>query len=226
MEFNDILTYPMSRDEWVKTILIGGVLTFLSVFVVPVLLVYGYIVRTIRGSLAGQPEPPEFEEWGTLLVDGLQAAIIGLIYLLVPILVGAVTMGGAMIAVLTGDLTALAGAFVGFMLSMLLSLAFGYFAVVAVVNFAREGEFGAAFDFDVIKTVALNREYAIAWLVSVAVFIVAGFVGSIPVLGWILVPFVGFYALIVAANLWATGFTQALDSTGRQETVRDEKPAV
>lgn len=226
MEFNDIVTYPMGRDDWLKTILIGGVLTFLSILVVPIFLVYGYILRTIRGCLVGETEPPVFDEWGELLVDGLQAAIIGIIYMIVPILVGAIMVGSAMIAVITGDLAALGGVFLGFMLSMVLSLVFGYFAVVAIVNFAREGRFGAAFEFDVIKTVAFNREYAIAWLVSVAVIIVAGLAGSIPVLGWILIPFVGFYASVVAANLWATGFTQALDSTGRQSPVREEEPVV
>ena len=74
-----------------------------------------------------------------------------------------------------------------------------YPAIVGIVDFAREGRFAAGFDVETIKTVALDREYAIAWLTSVAV-VAVGFVGAIPV---------------VAANLRAGGFAAAMDSTPR-----------
>lgn len=217
MDFNQIVRYPMESDDWVKTILIGGVLIFFGFLFVPLFLVYGYIVRTIRGVLADDSSPPEFIEWGKLLVDGVLAWIISVVYLLIPLIVAGITIGGSITAIATGsEIGAAAGTggmFVGLTISTILSIAFGYLAVVALVNFAREGRFGAAFDFDVIKTVALDRDYATAWLVSVGVFLVAGVVGMIPFIGWILTPFVSFYAAIVAANLWAGGFTQALEST-------------
>lgn len=230
MDFNELLTYPMEREDWPKTVLIGGVLSFFGFLLLPLFIVYGYVVRTINESLAGNPEPPAFGEWGELLVDGLQAWIIGIIYLLVPLIVAAVTIGGSIATMATGESAGVAagvgGMMVGLTLTLVLSLVFGYVAVAAIVNFAREGRFGAAFDFDVIKTVAFDREYAVAWLVSVAVFLVAGLVNAIPLIGWLLAPFVGFYAAVVAANLWAGGFERAMESTTGAGRTRDEEPAV
>lgn len=215
MEFN--VTYPMERDDWVKTVLVGGVLVFFGFLFVPMLVVYGYVVRTIRGSLSGDAEPPAFGEWGGLLVDGLKAWVIGVVYLLVPALVAAVTVGGSVLAIASGSeagaAAGLGGMVFGLALSAVLSLLFGYLAVVALVNFAREERMGAAFEFGTIRTVAFDRNYAIAWLASVGVFIVVGLISAIPLLGWIVTPFAGFYAAIVAAKLWADGFAGATGST-------------
>lgn len=228
MDFNEIVAYPTKRDDWLKTVLIGGALTFFSVLLIPVFVVYGYVVRTVRYSLEGEPEPPAFDDWGTLLIDGLQAWVISLIYFLIPLLVFGVTVGGSIVAIATGtDAGAAIGAgsmVVGLGVASILSIAFGYVAVVAIVNFAREGRFGAAFDFTLIKRVAFEREYATAWVVSVVVLVLASFVTAIPLLGWLLAPFVGFYAAVVAANLWAGGFAQALDSTTVSGRTRSEEP--
>ena len=94
MDLNEIIAYPTKREDWLKTVLIGGVLTFFSVLLIPVFVVFGYVVRTVRYSLEGEPEPPAFEEWGELLVDGVQAWVISLLYMLVPLIIAGVTIGG------------------------------------------------------------------------------------------------------------------------------------
>jgi hypothetical protein len=230
MNLDEAVRYPTRSDSWIKTVLIGGILIFFGFLLVPLFLVYGYIVRSIGAVLADDPSPPEFDEWGELFVDGALAWIISIVYLLVPLLVAGFTIGGSIAAVATGsEIGAAAGAgglLVGLTISTILSLAFGYLAVVAIVNFAREGQFGAAFDLDVIKTVALDRDYAIAWLVSVGVFLIAGVVSSIPFVGWIITPFVSFYAAIVAADLWAGGFTRALESVDDIARHRNEEPTI
>ena len=230
MNLDEAVRYPTRSDSWIKTVLIGGILIFFGFLLVPLFLVYGYTVRSIGAVLADDPSPPEFDEWGELFVDGALAWIISIVYLLVPLLVAGFTIGGSIAAVATGsEIGAAAGAgglLVGLTISTILSLAFGYLAVVAVVNFAREGQFGAAFDLDVIKTVALDRDYAIAWLVSVGVFLIAGVVSSIPFVGWIITPFVSFYAAIVAADLWAGGFTRALESVDDIARHRNEEPTI
>lgn len=229
MEFNEIITYPTKRDDWAKTILIGGLLTFFGFLLVPAFIAYGYIVRTVRSSLAGEPKPPAFDGWGELLTDGLQAWLISLIYLLIPLLVAGVTVGGSIAAIATGtDAGAAIGVgsvILGLGLASVLSIVFGYLAVAALVNFAREDRFGAAFDFTLIKTVVFDREYAIAWAVSVVIVIVASFVTAIPIVGWLLAPFVGFYAAVVAANLWADGFAHAVDSPAVRGRTSREEPA-
>lgn len=217
-EIGDVLSYPAESDDWIVTVIIGGVLTLLGFLLIPMILVYGYIVSVIRDRTSGHPKPPTFGNWGTLFVEGLQAWIIGIVYMLVPLIVGGLTVGGAALAMATGTDAGVAAGFggmaVGFLLTFLLALVFGYVAVAAVVNFAREGRFGAAFDFGVLKRVVLDREYAVAWLVSVAVLLVASLVNVIPFIGWLLAPFAIFYAAIVASSLWADGFSDALGRPG------------
>lgn len=207
------IRYPMNRDNWVTTVIIGGILSFFSFLLIPILLVYGLAVRAIADTLSGRDEPPVFEDWGDLLVDGVQAWVIGLIYTIIPIVLFWLVIGSAILgAIGSGGESvgaAIAGAFLGFTVVALISLVFGYVASVGIVNFAREGNFGAGFDFDVIKEVAMSGEYAIAFIVAAVLFIVVGFVVAIPFLGWILSPFLYFYVALVAARLLGTGFEDA-----------------
>lgn len=219
--------YPTAHDGWKKTVLIGGVLSVFGFLFIPLLPVYGYIIRTVRHRLEGDPQLPVFDEWGELFSDGVKAFIIGFVYLLVPAIVAVVTFGGSIAAMATGTRTGGAAGIAGFVFGMLLTfvltLVFGYVAVAAIVNFTSEGRFGAAFDFTAIKAVALSRDYAIAWGYSVVVFIgasiVVGLLNIVPLLGAIIGAFVFFYAQIVAAYLWASGYNEARDGevTGRSD---------
>lgn len=226
----DSLTYPTEGDDWLVTVLIGGVLTFLSLLVVPMFLVSGYLVRAIRANLDGEPEPPAFGGWGELFVDGIKAAVIGFVYMLVPLIVMSVTVGGAVLAMATGGeagaVVGIGGMLLGLLLSFVLSLLFGYLSAVGLVNFAREERLGAAFDVGVLRDVGLDTGFAVPYLVSVGVLVVAGIVASIPVIGFFLGVFVSFYALIVAARLWSDGFTEAFDPAGsNRRTELDETVA-
>ncbi|MDG5778302.1 DUF4013 domain-containing protein [Haloarculaceae archaeon H-GB2-1] len=220
MTFEDALAYPRERDDWVMTILIGGVLTLFGVLLIPAILVYGYVIRAVRDSLEGETEPPKFEEWGELFVDGIQAFVVGLSYMLVPLVVMGVTVGGSLVAIATGSeagaAAGLAGLFGGLAITAVLSLVFGYVAVAALVNFAKEGSLSAAFDFGTIRAVALDGDFAVAWATSIIVFlgagVVVGVLNAVPLLGTVLGAFVFFYADVVAANLWADGFAQATES--------------
>lgn len=215
----EALRYPMESDEWIKTVLIGGVLSILGFLLIPLLPVYGYLVRVIRYNLAGDPEPPTFGDWGELFTDGIQFLVIGIVYLLVPAIVGTFTVGGSIAAIATGTqegaMAGLAGLAVGFLLTFLLSLVFGYIGVAAILNFVHEDRLGAAFDFDAIRTTVMSRDYAVAWLLSLVVFlgasIVSGVLNVVPFLGAIVSAFVFFYVEMVAATLWADGYRATRD---------------
>jgi hypothetical protein len=115
------------------------------------------------------------------------------------------------------------GLFLGFLVGGLLAVLFGYLSAVAIVNFVREDRLGAAFDVGVVKDVALSKEFAVPWLLSIAVFVAAGLLNVVPLLGTLLAVFANFYAAIVAADLWAGGFTRARETDrGRGRTEIDE----
>ena len=227
MQFERTLRYPMRNDAWKRTVLTGGLLIFVGVLIVPFFAVYGYLVRTIRDSLKGESTPPIFGDWRSLIIEGAQAWVISVLYLLIPTLVATVTVGGSITAFTNGGGAATAlgtgGLFIGIVVSGALALLFGYLAVVGIVNFAREERFGAAFDTQVIRSVAFDRGYAIPWIVSVGIAFLAGLMGAIPVVGWILTPFASFYAAVVAANLWATGFETAYDGSAEWIPPSDEE---
>lgn len=160
-----------------------------------------------------------FEDWGDLLVEGVKAWVVGIVYMLVPLVVAGVTVGGTIVSMGAGSNPNLAVGqlFLGFLLSTVLALVFGYVAVAAVVNFARVGTLGAGFAVGDIRPVLFSRNYAMGWLLSVVVVLVAGAITSalnaIPVLGTLIGAFVTFYALVVAARLWADGFADARHRT-------------
>jgi len=225
----DAVTYPMESDDWLKTILIGGILLPVTLSIIP----SGYLVRAIRANLDGKPEPPSFGDWGELFVDGLKLLIVYFIYMLIPLVVMIFTVGTAVAALVSGGEAGAAAGMgtiaVGLLVTIVLSLVFGYFAVVGVVNMAKEDQFGAAFDVGTIKSVGLNSDFAVPWLISVGVFfginVITNLLNVIPGLGFILWFFLQFYGLVVASTLWADGFLAATDGGTAGRTGVEETPA-
>ncbi len=227
------IRYPSTREDWYIVIAIGGVLTLLSFLILPLILVYGYLVRLIRERLTGATEPPPFEDWTDLFVDGIQAWVIGLVYLLIPLLIVVATVGGTFLSVIMGGETVgigtILGMFGGLFVAGVLALVFWYAAAAGIVNFARTGSLAAAFAVADIKPVLLDRRYAVAWLLALVIILAAGFIGAmlsaIPVIGTIIAAFIGFYAQMVAALFWADGFAESRESGVEPRDVVEETTA-
>jgi len=224
-QISDAIAYQTEHDDWVTTVLIGGVLSAFGFLLLPLLPVYGYVVRVIRHPLEGDPRPPTFGDREELVVDGAKAVLVGAVSVLIPGIVGGVTVGGSIVAIATGTRGGAATGIAG-LLTVVLSLVFGYVAVAAVVAFADERRVDAAFDPDVLKPVVLSGAYATAWVFSLAVLLgasvlvgvlngipilgaVVGVLNGIPILGAVVGAVVFFYAQVVAARLWAGGYADA-----------------
>jgi len=213
----DGFSYPL-RDDWIGRIVIGGVLGFLTVLVVPAFLIVGYLVRVLEGTIGGDEVPPEFTDWGDLLMKGVIGTIIGIAYTVVP-----VVAYGVVIAVVAGTGGAVggdAGALIG-AVGVLLALAFVpvlflvYYAVPAALSaYAARGELGAAFDPDLLKPALLSTEYLVAVLMPIVVAIVtwiATAVLAVTVVGLLLVPFVQFYGQVAVFRMFGTAFAAVND---------------
>jgi hypothetical protein len=237
----DALRFPWKGEQNVETILIGGVLSLLGVFFVPTLFVYGYLVRVIRQVATGDDElPPVFDEWGELLVDGVLAFAISLVYFLVPAVVITVGVlawilpvgvgtsvggtGGNSVAIL-GVLLALATAAVG----LITLLAAVYLFPAAIAAFARTGSFGAAFSPSLLRRIGTDGDYAVAWLIAIVIGIIAQIVAgavAITVLGLVLVPFVTFYGNIASAYAIGRGIESVPLPDEQSEESATGQPAV
>ena len=213
----DGFSYPL-RDDWIGRIVIGGVLGFLSVLVVPAFLIVGYLVRVLEKTIGGDEVPPEFTDWGDLLIKGLIGTVIAVAYTVIPVIAY-----GVLIAVVGGTSGAVggdAGALIG-AVGVLLALAFipvlflVYYAVPAALSaYAARGELGAAFDPDLLKPALLSTEYLVAVLMPIVVAIVtwiATAVLAVTVVGLLLVPFVQFYGQVAVFRMFGTAFAAVND---------------
>ena len=81
MDISDIISdsikYPSSN--WGK-VLILGIIMIASILIVPIFLLYGYIFRIIKATLAGIDELPDFDEIGEMFVDGIKVFVVAIIY--------------------------------------------------------------------------------------------------------------------------------------------------
>jgi hypothetical protein len=60
------LKFPINDEEWVKKVIIGGII---SIIPIVNLVVYGYFVETMKYVINGKELLPEWENWrGTLLL--------------------------------------------------------------------------------------------------------------------------------------------------------------
>ena len=220
----DGLSYPM-REDWVGRIVIGGVLGLLSVFVIPTFAVFGYLVRVLERTVAGDDVPPAFDDWGDLLAKGVVAVLIALAYSIVPLVaygvVVSVVVGiGSGIGGDLGALIGLTGALIG-LTGALLAVAFVpvlffiYYAVPAALTaYAARGEVSAAFDVKLLKPTLFSAEYLLAvvmpLLISVGVFLVS-VVLLVTIVGAVLVPFVQFYGQVAVFRMFGSAFAAVND---------------
>lgn len=213
----EAINYPRNSDAAVKTIIVGGLLTLFGFLLVPAFLVLGYYGRVLQSAGADETEPPVFDEWGDLFVDGLKLFIVNAVYLIIPAIVMAVSVGGVVVAAFTGSdvavWSALGGALLGFSVAGLLFLVAWYIVPAAMANYVRTDRLGSAFAFGELKPVLLSGDYAVAWLLALGVFlagaIVIGLLNVIPLVGALVGVFVNFYAGVVAFYLYGNGFAEA-----------------
>ena len=213
----DGLSYPV-RGDWVGRIIIGGLLGLFSALILPAFAVFGYFVRVLELTVAGDDEPPEFDDWGDLLAKGVVGVLITLAYSVVPVLLYGVfvTVVVGLGSGIGGDL----GALIGFT-GALLALAFIpvlfliYYAVPAALTaYAARGEVGAAFDVGLLKPTLLSLEYFLAVLMPIVVAILV-FVLSVvllaTVVGAVLIPLVQFYGQVAIFRMFGTAFADQSD---------------
>ncbi|EMA58615.1 DUF4013 domain-containing protein [Halorubrum kocurii] len=208
----DGLSYPV-RGDWIGRIIIGGVLGFLSVLLLPAFVIVGYLVRVLEQTIAGEEVPPEFDDWGDLLMKGVIGSVITIAYTVIPVIVYAVVV--AVVGGTSGAVGGDAGALIG-VVGVLLALAFIpvlfliYYAVPAALSaYAARGEIGAAFDLDLLKPALFSTEYLVAVLMPIVVAVVIWIVTAvlaITVVGILLLPFVQFYGQVAVFRMFGSAF--------------------
>jgi hypothetical protein len=199
--FEEALTYPTTGDDSRKSLAIGIVLSLLGVLILPVFVVFGYLLGVLRQGSDDDATLPVYEEWGTLLVDGLKAFLVTLgffalptVLLVLSVLAFVVPIGT--FTVVEGDASGVsvaadaqiaasdglgAVAVIALVLGLLLVvlavtsfLAAFYVLPAGLARFAETDRMGAAFALRSLWPVLTSGTYAVAWLLAFGVSVAAG----------------------------------------------------
>lgn len=230
----DGLSYPLNGDSALGRIVVGGLLGFGSFLVIPAFLLMGYLVWVLDGAARGEEEPPAFDNWGDMLVDGLKATVVTLVYGIVPfafVFLSIFVMAGGSAAGSDAAVGVLGGIGVlGMLVSVLAMFVLYYLIPAALTNMAIEDSFGAAFDFGTIKQAVFSVDYLVAWLIPfllAAVMNVVVFGLAVTVVGLVVVPFLQFYVQVAAFYMFGVAFGRAVDvDTGRAGTGEGDVAAI
>jgi hypothetical protein len=212
-----LLRYPVTGPGGVESLLVGGGLHLLAVYlpVAPFVVVLGYLVAVIvhtasdhdaerHGAPAVVTLPPTREQARRLLVDGLRGTVVCVAYLAVPTVVTAVTVRGVVGGV--SRLTAGSGValLVGGTAALLSAAVFGYPLPAALAAVGRHRRLRPAFDRELLRATATDARYFVGWTTGVAA-LAMGAAAARPLTAVGVGFFLAFYAEVVAAAQWGWG---------------------
>lgn len=205
MDIMDEIKFPSKDSEWIQKVLIGGVVTIIPIVN---LIACGYLLKVMKGAMDSKADMPKWEDWGNLFINGLMAAIIGLIYMIIPTLILIISAGGIVAAAVSGKtellIGAMAGVAGGFLIALLLMVVLGFLIPMALSMYVKENSIGAAFRFkEVLSRIkSVFGDYLKVYIIVIALSFILVVLSGIPVLGFLIMIFGGFYIGAVAYNLF------------------------
>ncbi|MFI5183336.1 MAG: DUF4013 domain-containing protein [Vicinamibacteria bacterium] len=224
LDFGRAFRFVFDDPDWIKKMLIGGVMAFLGILIIGTLWVLGYWSRLIRRVAAGEERPlPDWEDLGGLLREGWGAASVYGIYivgLLLPFFVafmGVVVVGGGMSQLTRGSeeaseaFGALAG--IGFLvlyaLFFIVMMALMIYLPAALTRHALTGRFATGFELR--ENLEFIRRNLANYALALVLYMLASFVAQFGVLACCVGVFpVSFWGLCVFG--WGLGETARRDS--------------
>ncbi|KAF5091255.1 hypothetical protein DSECCO2_05060 [anaerobic digester metagenome] len=208
--------------KWVRWIML-----VIASIVMPIM--YGYTVRIMRGV---QPAYEE-ESFFSLFIDGVKLLVIYLIYMIIPLIAFAITIGVTAFNVIqTGgnftmdSLLPIAGALIaGGVITIIIGFIFMLLNIIGSVRFARTQSMKEAFAFgEIFSTIGkigwLNYIFSlivlfiVVFLIVIVVTIVEVILGFIPILGliigWVISLFLGPYISIMMSRYYSLLYDEGM----------------
>jgi len=201
MDIGSSFSYMFQDEDWIKKILIGGV-----VGIIPIVnfAAIGYMIQIIRNVRDGQALPlPEWDEFGKYFVDGLWIFLIFLVWSIPIILVACLQgIGTAVLAEASEDAANAFGVISACFSCVIVLWALVIAAVspAILVRYAEIGEFMAGFQFsEILNIIRANvGNYIIVILLIWVASLIASFGVILCVIGVI---FTQFWSYLVTGNL-------------------------
>ena len=213
MDIVENIKYPTTDSEWIKKVLIGGIL-----LLIPILnfVCTGYYLKVIKGSIEGRNNMPEWDDWGDLFIKGISVLIISLAYSIIPIILISIIIlivsssgllfAGIFESASMGVVTLLfilIGSLIGFITLFIVNLMFP----MSLAMFANEWSFGDAFKIrEIISRIkSVFVEYVIAIIVIYILLLLVFIVAWIPFIGWAAL----FYVMVVTGKIYGKAFANS-----------------
>ena len=215
MDFAKAFSFVFEDQNWVQKIVIGGLVGLIPF--VGWLLVMGYMISVGRNVIRGNPQPlPDWSDFGQMLVDGLYAFVISLVYLLpifivlCVVLLPALALGGAF-----GDngepgVIGILGicCFTGFAVIYGIAVAW-FFMPAALARYADTGDVMSALRLN--EVLAITRANPIVFLMALLIaWIVSNFIAPLGLIACgVGVLFTSFYAQCVTGHAYGQAYVVA-----------------
>lgn len=80
MDVAKAFTYFAEDERWMGKLVIGVLVSLVSILILPGFLLSGYMVGITRNVMNGEKRPlPEWEDLGTLFMDGLSIIVVSIV---------------------------------------------------------------------------------------------------------------------------------------------------
>ena len=212
LDFTRAFAFIFKDPEWVQKTLMGGLFVLLSIFIIGVFVIAGYMARLARNVVAGMELPlPAWDDIGAMLAEGLKLVLVAVVYS-IPIILAYIAMALLMVGTSGGgEMAQVAGMFSGCgMLAVIpFALVLVFLLPVAMVACAVTGEVSAA--FDIPEILRFIRRNFVNYILALVIYWVANFLSN--AVGFLLlcvgILFTSFLAY--AIGTWAFAETWRLD---------------
>lgn len=155
-------SYMFEDEDWLQKIVIGAAFCLLSLVLIGIPFVLGYLLQVARQSSQGKELPlPAWDNLGDKFVQGLLYILIGIIY-------------GIPLAIIYFILIFIPC--IGWLAMIFLAISVALIVPYVAVRFARSGNFADAFDISAMWEF-LTKNFSnllIVWLMSVLFGFIAG----------------------------------------------------
>ena len=168
-----------------------AILIVLDIIPIVNLIVMGYMTRVVKETPSSL-EPPPLRDYGDMFIQGLKVAIVGIIYMLVPMILIALGFGAFFFGAFgMGMLFPAFGALgIGlFVVGIILAIGIAIIMAMAIVHMVKNNSFGKAFAVGKILGIIGKIGWGkyILWLIVMFIIaVIVGAIGSIPLIGWLI----------------------------------------
>jgi hypothetical protein len=172
---------------------IGRLIILIVLDIIPIvnLIVVGYFAKVVRESPSSK-EVPKVEGYGQMFVQGLKLAVVGILYMIIPMIL---ILSGVAFAAMPGygygygfwsmGPLGIGLAIVGVVAAFFIAIV----AAIGIVHMIKQNSFGKAFAFrEIVKIIGrIGWGKYLAWIIVVFVLaLIVGGIAAIPAVGWII----------------------------------------